>query len=137
VVPLAARKLAAALGRPAVVHRGHALAALDYPKACDDETGLYRGGRRDAHGGLPYADAVERKPPLLFYLYEGMLRVFGERNYFALHVAALMWTLATMALLAVTMRRLFDAGTGWARLCSTLSSPPGPTTPTSRSTASC
>ena len=90
------------------------LPLLTYPKACDDEQVYTVVAIEMLHGGLPYADAVERKPPLLFYLYAGMLRVFGERNYLALHVGALMWTLATMALLAVTMRRLFDAGTGWA-----------------------
>ena len=40
------------------------------------------------------------------------LGLFGERNYFALHFGALLWTLATMALLATIVRRLVDVRTG-------------------------
>ncbi len=65
-------------------------------------------------GGQPYRDAVERKPPLLFSLYEGVFRLAGPRNWVALHTVGILWSLATMALLYLLARRLFDPLTGWA-----------------------
>jgi len=88
------------------------LPLLTYPKACDDEQVYNVVAIEMLHGGVPYVDAVERKPPLLFYLYRGILGVAGAHNYFALHVVALLWTLATMALIAGVLRRMFDAATG-------------------------
>jgi 4-amino-4-deoxy-L-arabinose transferase-like glycosyltransferase len=63
-------------------------------------------------GGAPYVSAVERKPPLLFYVYATVLRVFGTDNWRALHAVEIVWILATMSGLYVIGRRLFDAGTG-------------------------
>jgi 4-amino-4-deoxy-L-arabinose transferase-like glycosyltransferase len=85
------------------------LPLLTYPKACDDEQVYVVVAMEMVHGGRPYLDAIERKPPLLFYLYDAILRTFGDYNYFALHVASLLWTLATMAILYAVARRLFDA----------------------------
>jgi len=89
------------------------LPLLTYPKACDDEQVYVVVAVEMLHGGRPYADGVERKPPALFYLYQLILGLFGERNYLALHIAALAWTLATMALLYRIMRRIGGVGTGW------------------------
>jgi len=89
------------------------LPILTYPKACDDEQVYVVVAREMVHGGRPYLDAVERKPPLLFYLYDAILRLCGEYNYFALHVASVLWTLATMMLLSLIARRLFDRTTGF------------------------
>ncbi|HEX7501196.1 MAG TPA: hypothetical protein VF524_12960, partial [Polyangia bacterium] len=89
------------------------LPLLTYPKACDDEQVYSVVAVEMLHGGLPYIDAVERKPPLLFYLYQSILGIFGERNYLALHIASLAWTLATMAVLCGVWTRRFDMGTGW------------------------
>jgi hypothetical protein len=89
------------------------LPLLTYPKACDDEQVYSVVAVEMLHGGLPYIDAVERKPPLLFYLYQSILGIFGERNYLALHIASLAWTLATMAVLCGVWTRRFDVGTGW------------------------
>ena len=47
-------------------------------------------------GGRPYVDAVERKPPLLFWTYAAIFEM-AKYNWKALHVAALVWTLGTMA----------------------------------------
>src|SRR6266513_2782992 len=63
-------------------------------------------------GGRPYADAVERKPPLLFWTYAAVFKVAGEFNWKALHVVALVWTLCAMAGLYVIGRELFDRNTG-------------------------
>lgn len=63
-------------------------------------------------GGRPYVDAVERKPPLLFWTYAAIFEVAGKYNWKALHVAALVWTLGTMAGLYAIGRALFDRETG-------------------------
>src|SRR6185436_16208887 len=63
-------------------------------------------------GGAPYVSAVERKPPLLFYVYAAVLRTFGPYNWRALHGVEIVWILATMGGLFVIGRRLFDPDTG-------------------------
>ena len=90
------------------------LPALLHPRAIDDEQVYSVVATELLHGGKPYLAAVERKPPLLFYLYEGLFRLGGAYNFLALHLAAVAWTLATMALLYVIARRLFDPATGVA-----------------------
>src|SRR3979409_1943001 len=57
------------------------LPLLAYPKACDDEQVYAVVAMEMLRGGRPYIDAVERKPPLLFYLYEGLFRLGGAYNY--------------------------------------------------------
>ena len=98
-----------ALGVFALVTR---LPLLAYPKACDDEQVYAVVGMEMLHGGRPYIDAIERKPPLLFYLYEALFRLGGAYDYFAVHLAALVWTMATMAALHALVRGMFDAQTG-------------------------
>src|SRR5438552_3445980 len=63
-------------------------------------------------GGRPYIDAVERKPPLLFWTYAAIFKVAGEFNWKALHVVAIVWTLCAMAGLYLVGRELFDRKTG-------------------------
>lgn len=89
------------------------LPILTYPKACDDEQVYVVVAMEMVRGGRPYADAIERKPPLLFYLYDVILRLSGDYNYLALHVASVLWTLATMAVVYAIARRLFDVGTAF------------------------
>src|SRR5205823_7223703 len=62
--------------------------------------------------GRPYIDAIERKPPLLFWTYAAVFKVAGEFNWKALHIVALVWTLGAMAGLYVIGRQLFDRNTG-------------------------
>ncbi len=88
------------------------LPALLHPKAIDDEQVYSVVGIEMLHGGRPYLDAIERKPPLLFLLYKAIFAVAGAYNWFALHFTALVWTLATMALLYLIARRLFDPFAG-------------------------
>lgn len=91
------------------------LPAILAPRAIDDEQVYSVVAETMLHGGRPYVDAIERKPPLLFALYEGIFRVAGDQNWTALHLVAALWTLATMAGLYLIARRLFDAATGfWA-----------------------
>ncbi len=89
------------------------LPLLTYPKGADDEQVYAVVAMEMLRGGRPYIDAVERKPPLLFYVFDAIFRVGGDYNYFAVHVAAVVWTLATMALIYVIARRIFDATTGF------------------------
>jgi 4-amino-4-deoxy-L-arabinose transferase-like glycosyltransferase len=69
-------------------------------------------GAELAAGGRLYVDTVERKPPLLLWVYGAIAGTAGPYNWFALHLVALIWTLATMWGLFVIGRRLFDAATG-------------------------
>lgn len=91
--------------------------ALLSPKALDDEQVYAVVATEMLHGGRPYLDAVERKPPLLFFLYEQILRVSGTGNWFGLHLVMVLWTLATMVVLYFIASRLFDRATGyWAAM---------------------
>jgi 4-amino-4-deoxy-L-arabinose transferase-like glycosyltransferase len=59
-------------------------------------------------GGQPYVSAVDRKPPLLFYTYAAFFGLVGKYNFIGLHVISLLWVCATMGVLYVVARRLFD-----------------------------
>lgn len=85
------------------------------PRALDDEQVYAVVARQTLAGGRLYIDAIERKPPLLFLVYEGILRVAGAGNWFALHLTAVLWTLATMVGLYLIARRVFGPSVGlWA-----------------------
>ncbi len=88
------------------------LPALLHPLPIDDEAIYSVVANEIIDGGKPYLDAVERKPPLLFYTYAAIFSLAGKYNWPALHLVALLWTLATMAGLFVIGRKLFDAWTG-------------------------
>lgn len=88
------------------------LPALLCNRPIDDEAVYGVVARVMLAGGLPYRDAIERKPPLLFEVYRAVLGAFGPYNWLALHAVALAWTLATMAALFLMMRARFDARTG-------------------------
>ena len=88
------------------------LPALVYPRPIDSEAMYSVVANEIVDGGRPYADAVERKPPLLFWTYAGIFEVAGEFNWKALHFVALLWTLCAMAGLYVIGRDLFDRNTG-------------------------
>jgi 4-amino-4-deoxy-L-arabinose transferase-like glycosyltransferase len=84
------------------------LPALVHPRAIDDEAVYSVVANEIVDGGRPYVDAVERKPPLLFWTYAAVFRLAGKYNWYALHAVALAWTLFTMAGLYVIGRTLFD-----------------------------
>ena len=50
----------------------------------DDEVNYSVIARAVMGGGQPYADAVERRPPLTFWIYEACFRLFGSGNWLAL-----------------------------------------------------
>ena len=88
------------------------LPSLVHPQAIDDEAVYSVVANEIVDGGRPYVDAVERKPPLLFWTYAAVFRLAGKYNWTALHIVALAWTLGTMAGLYVIGRRLFNRETG-------------------------
>jgi 4-amino-4-deoxy-L-arabinose transferase-like glycosyltransferase len=78
----------------------------------DDEVVYGVVAQTIVEGGVPYVSAVERKPPLLFYVYAAVLRTFGSYNWRALHLVEIVWILATMGGLYVIGGRLFDPDIG-------------------------
>jgi len=88
------------------------LPSLLHPQPIDDEEVYSVVAHEMVDGGLPYLNAIERKPPLLFWIYQAVFEVGGKYNWFALHTLALFWTLLTMGGLFVLTRRLFNAETG-------------------------
>src|SRR6266567_6417778 len=88
------------------------LPSLLHPQPIDSEAGYSVIANEIVEGGRPYIDAVDRKPPLLFWTYAAVFKVAGEYNWLALHMLSLIWTLATMAGLYVIAKQLFDRETG-------------------------
>lgn len=88
------------------------LPALLHPQPIDDEAVYSVVANEIVDGGRPYIEAVERKPPLLFWTYAAVFARAGKYNWPALHAVALIWTLATMAGLLVIGARLFNHATG-------------------------
>ena len=88
------------------------LPALVHPQAIDSE-GIYSVVANEmVDGGRAYLDAVERKPPLLFWTFAAIFQLAGKYNWPVLHLVTLAWTLATMAGLYVIGARLFDRNVG-------------------------
>ena len=88
------------------------LPSLLHPHPIDSEAMYSVVANEIVDGGRPYADAVERKPPLLFWTYAAVFKVAGKYNWKALHVVALVWTLCAMAGLYGIGCELFDGNTG-------------------------
>src|SRR5438045_6942925 len=80
------------------------LPSLLYLQPIDDEAVYSVVANEIVDGGRPYVDAVERKPPLLFWTYAAIFKLAGKFNWKVLHAIALVWTLATMAGLYVIGR---------------------------------
>src|SRR3954464_994203 len=88
------------------------LPSLLHPRPIDSEAMYSVVANEIVEGGRPYADAVERKPPLLFWTYAAVFKIAGKFNWKALHMVALVWTLCAMAGLYVIGSDLFDSKTG-------------------------
>src|SRR5881396_547597 len=88
------------------------LPSLLHPQPIDSEAMYSVVANEIVDGGRPYVDAVERKPPLLFWTYAAIFEVAGKFNLKALHFVALVWTLCAMAGLYLVGRELFDRNTG-------------------------
>ena len=90
------------------------LPLLVHHSAIDDEVNYSVVARQLMDGGLMYVDVVERRPPATFWLYEGVFRLFGRENWFALHAVATVWVLLTMLALYVPASRMFGPRAGAA-----------------------
>ena len=90
------------------------LPALLTPGTIQDEAVYVVAARELLHGGKLYIDVIDRKPPLLFYVYAAVLRLFGPANWVGLHLAGVAWVLATMGVLVALGRRLGSVATGVA-----------------------
>src|SRR5436190_6665178 len=88
------------------------LPSLLHPRPIDSEAMYSVVANEIVDGGRPYADAVERKPPLLFWTYAAIFKVAGKFSWRALHFVALVWTLCVMAGLYLLGRELFDRKSG-------------------------
>src|SRR5437762_13291235 len=88
------------------------LPSLLHPQPIDSEAMYSVVANEIVDGDRPYADAVERKPPLLFWTYAAVFTIAGKFNWKALHMVALVWTLCAMAGLYVIGSKLFDGKTG-------------------------
>jgi 4-amino-4-deoxy-L-arabinose transferase-like glycosyltransferase len=88
------------------------LPSLLHPQPIDSEAMYSVVANEIVDGGRPYTDAVERKPPLLFWTYAAVFKVAGKFNWKALHIVALVWTLCAMAGLYLIGCELFDRNTG-------------------------
>jgi 4-amino-4-deoxy-L-arabinose transferase-like glycosyltransferase len=72
------------------------LPALAHLQPIDDEAVYSVVASEMVDGGLAYRDAIERKPPLLFWTYEAVFTLSGASNWLALHSVATLWVYATM-----------------------------------------
>ena len=88
------------------------LPSLLHPQPLDSEAMYSVVANEIVDGGRPYIDAVERKPPLLFWTYAAVFRIAGKFNWKVLHVVALVWTLCAMAGLYAIGNELSDSNTG-------------------------
>ena len=88
------------------------LPSLLHPEPIDSEAMYSVVANEIVDGGRPYIDAVERKPPLLFWTYAAIFKIAGEFNWKALHFVALVWTFCAMSGLYLIGRELFDRDIG-------------------------
>jgi 4-amino-4-deoxy-L-arabinose transferase-like glycosyltransferase len=61
-------------------------------------------------GGLPYADAVDNKPPGILFIYLITFLIFGKYNMIAVHGVTFLWTIVTACILGVLARKLGGRG---------------------------
>lgn len=88
-----------------------------------DEGYLATQARQLAAGGTLYETVVDRKPPLLPWLYRGAFALFGDRSLWPLRVAAVLAVLAGAVLLASLARRRWGDRAGrLAGVCYVLTS---------------
>jgi hypothetical protein len=88
------------------------LPALLPRSTIQDEAVYVVVARQLLRGGRLYIDVVDRKPPLLFWVYEEILRLFGTHDWLALHGVGVLWVLATMGALYAVGSRLGGSAAG-------------------------
>jgi len=90
------------------------LPAILHPKPIDDEGGYVAIAIELLNGETLYESVVERKPPLLFWIYQAIFFVVGPYNYVPFHLIGVGWILLTMWGLYAIGKELFDRDVGLA-----------------------
>src|SRR5262252_1400815 len=90
------------------------LPAIVHPKAIDEEAGYATVAQELLHGGTLYFSALDRRPPLLFWIYTAIFFVVGPYNWLPFHLIAVAWMLLTMWGLYALGRDLFSREVGLA-----------------------
>lgn len=84
----------------------------------NDEEAFVAFARVLLHGGTPYVDVVDNKPPGLFYWYEIILKLFGDSNVMAVHVVAMVWVALTCLVIYAIGKKIYSREGGYfAALC--------------------
>lgn len=68
------------------------------------------------HGGIPYIDVTDNKPPLIFFLYSLIWLIFGEYNFISLRLITILWITATAFTVGKIGERIADPKTGFAAM---------------------
>lgn len=89
------------------------LPSFTRPVWSPDEGYLATQARILAAGGTLYDTVVDRKPPLLPWLYQGAFAVFGDDSLLPLRVLAVLAQFAAAALLASVALRRWGPRAGW------------------------
>lgn len=89
------------------------LPSFTRPLWSPDEGYLATQARMLAAGGTFYDTVVDRKPPLLPWLYQGAFALFGDDSLFPLRVLAVLAQFAAAALLASIAQRRWGPRAGW------------------------
>ncbi len=73
----------------------------------DIDEGCYAGiAATLMDGGMPYLNAVENKPPAIFYIYKTIFSLFGKYNMTAVHMVTFLCTLGTAIVLSFLAKKI-------------------------------
>jgi len=86
--------------------------AIIHPKYIDDDGGYAVVAHELLAGEALYQTAIDRKPPLLLWLYAAIFLVVGPYNWTLFHVVGVLWILWTLVGFYALGTRLFDENTG-------------------------
>jgi 4-amino-4-deoxy-L-arabinose transferase-like glycosyltransferase len=90
------------------------LPALLHPMTLDDEGGYAVVAHEILFGGTVYEDALDRRPPGIFWTYAAIFRAVGPYAWAPFHAVAVGWILATMLGLYALGKQLFSREVGLA-----------------------
>jgi 4-amino-4-deoxy-L-arabinose transferase-like glycosyltransferase len=89
------------------------LPALVVPVFNSDETFLATQAHVIQHGGQLYHDAIDRKPPIVPYLYAATFAFFDTTGLWSVRIMAMLAVALTAFLLALEARRRYGERAGW------------------------
>ncbi len=88
--------------------------AIVHPMSLDDEGGYTVVAHELLEGETLYQSALDRRPPLLFWIYASVFGLVGKYNWVPFHLFGTAWILLTMAGLYAIAGRLFSREVGIA-----------------------